>query len=117
MPAEVRAVVIAAWQRGRVLLPPVTVGRMVPAAPDAQSRLPVHKPHRITYDVVEVAQVHLIARFVEAERKPNRYTGPRRGNPLVATFHVLKVVCKDIHQLELRRLLRDNLDERARQSG
>lgn len=36
MPAEVRAVVIAAWQRGRVLLPPVTVGRMVPAAPDAQ---------------------------------------------------------------------------------
>ena len=38
LPAEVRAIVIAAWQRGD-LLPPAAVERLVPVALDAQSQL------------------------------------------------------------------------------
>jgi hypothetical protein len=48
---------VSRWFRQRVMLCPC---------------LPVHKPHRVPNDVVEIAKVHLVAGFIEAERHPYR---------------------------------------------
>jgi hypothetical protein len=57
----------------------------------------MNKPDRITNDVVEISNIHCIAGVVEAERSTDGYTGPIRGNFLIAASDMFEVVSNYIH--------------------
>lgn len=64
----------------------------------------MNEPDGVANDVVEIAQVHSLARFIKSKRVPDRQAGAARRNLLVRTLYVLEVVREDIDQLELERV-------------
>lgn len=60
----------------------------------------MNKPDRVPDHVIEVSQVHGLARLVEAERKSDRKAGTIRRYLFVRTLHVLEVVREDVNQFD-----------------
>ena len=75
---------------------------------------PMHKPHSIPDNEVNVSQVHLITDFIEAERVANWYSGTRRKESFIGTLYMLKVVGDNIHQLKFQGLFTPDLTEMRR---
>jgi hypothetical protein len=70
-----------------------------------RSRFPMNKPDCVPDDIVEIPQVHCLARLIEPERKRDRQAGTACRNLLVRTLHVLEMMREDIDQFEFKRLL------------
>jgi len=60
----------------------------------------MHKPHRIPYDVIKVAEVHLVARFIEAQCKTNGYSRTVSPVSFVVAQYVLHMMRDYIDQFK-----------------
>jgi len=74
----------------------------------------MNEPDGIPNHVIEVLQVHGLARFIEAERTSNRQTGAAWRNLLVRTLRVFKVMRDDIDQFKFERLPASSLTDNCR---
>jgi hypothetical protein len=68
----------------------------------SRTSLPVHKPHRIPYDEIEIAEVHLVTRFVEAERGPNRQSRTISKISFVIAQDMFQMMSDYIDELEFQ---------------
>jgi len=65
----------------------------------------MHKPHRIPYDAIKVAEVHLVTRFVEAQCKTNGYSRTVPQVSLVVAQRMFKMMGDYIDEFEFQTLV------------
>jgi hypothetical protein len=65
----------------------------------------MHEANGISDDIVEVSQIHGLARFIESERAPDGNARTICRNSFVGTQHMLEVMRNDIDQFEVDRLV------------
>lgn len=75
------------------------------------SRLLVNESHGVSNRIVDVSQVHALARFIEPESTTDWYPGACWRYLFVGTPDVLEMVGNDVHQCELQRFVTPLLTE------
>jgi len=65
----------------------------------------MNEPDCVPDDIVEIPQVHCLARLIEPERKRDGQAGAACWDLLVRTLHVLEMMREDIDQFEFKRFL------------
>jgi hypothetical protein len=63
----------------------------------------MNEPDCVPDDIVEIPQVHCLARLIEPERKRDGQAGAACRDLLVRTLHVLEMMREDIDQFEFKR--------------
>jgi hypothetical protein len=75
------------------------------------SRFLVNEAHGVANEVVDVSQVHALARFIEPESTADWYPRARWRYLFVGTLDMLEMVSNNVHQFEFQRLLTPLLTE------
>jgi hypothetical protein len=76
-----------------------------------RSRFLVNESHGVSNLIVDVSQVHALARLIESESMADRYPGACWRYLFVGTPDVLEMMGNDVHQCELQRLVTPLLTE------
>ena len=73
--------------------------------PVSRSCFLVNESHGVPDQVVDVPQIHALARFIEPERASNWYAGTCRRYPFVRSPNMLEMIRNNVHQPAFHRFL------------